>query len=290
VAVRPAPSPAVAARAAALLGWTPTSWRKVVGGYTPAARFIAARGAERAFVKIATTPLTADFLRREGFVYERLAGSFMPRFVGWQDDEISPILIIEDLSEARWPPPWDSASVEAVLGRIDMLHASSAPLRSLSDVHGHTKGGWASVAQDPAPFLSLGLASREWLLRALPPLLEAESACPRDGSSVCHFDLRSDNICLMRGEVRFVDWPAACLGNPQLDLGGWLPSLCFEGGPRPDDLLPDAPQVAAWVSGYFAGRAGLPVIPDAPFVRRVQREQLTTALPWVARALKLGEL
>jgi hypothetical protein len=285
-----APSPANVARAAALLGWTPTSWRKAVGGYTPAARFVVARGAERAFVKIATTPLTARFLRHEAFVYERLTGPFMPRFIGWQDDAEAPFLVTEDLSEARWPPPWDAASVEALVAQVETLHAARAPLRGFADVHRHDNSGWASVAADPASFLGLGLVSREWLIQALPPLLEAEAACLLDGESVCHFDLRSDNICLTSGGVRFIDWPAACLGNPQLDLGGLLPSLCFEGGPRPDDLLPDAPQVAAWVSGYFAARAGLPIIPDAPFVRRVQREQLTTALPWVSRALKLGDL
>ena len=110
-------------------------------------------------------------------------------------------------------------------------------------------------------------------------------------TSVCHFDLRSDNICLTATGAKFVDWSDACLGNPRLDLGFWLPEiLCFEGGPLPETILPDAPEVAAWVSGYFAARAGLPNVPDAPFVRRVQREQLTTALPpWVARALKLGD-
>ena len=51
--------------------------------------------------------------------------------------------------------------------------------------------------------------------------------------------------------------------------------------------MPGAPEVAALVSGFFASRAGLPIIPDAPFVRRVQREQLSTALPWVQRALGL---
>ena len=64
---------------------------------------------------MATTPVTTDHLRREGFVYERLTGQFMPRFIGWQDDEDAPILAIEDLSETRWPPPWDTRSVEAVL-------------------------------------------------------------------------------------------------------------------------------------------------------------------------------
>ncbi len=57
--------------------------------------------------------------------------------------------------------------------------------------------------------------------------------------------------------------------------------------PQPEELLPDAPEIAAWVSGYFASRAGLPDIPSAPRVRKVQREQLSTALPWAIRALGL---
>jgi len=157
----------------------------------------------------------------------------------------------------------------------------------MKEIHGDKIEGWAMVARDPRPFLRLGFAGADWLEAALPVLVEAEAACRLEGTALTHFDLRSDNICFTdRGPV-FVDWAAACLGNPDVDLGGWLPSLAFEGGPPPDAVLPNAPEVAAWVSGYFAARAGLPTIPDAPFVRRVQREQLTTALPWVQRALKL---
>lgn len=284
------PSPAVAARAARVLGWTPTSWRPVAGGYTPAARYAVAAGPERAFVKVATTPLTATLLRREGVVYQRLGGPFMPALIGWDDHDREPILVIEDLSHARWPPPWDSRSLEAVLDGIAAMHAASADLASFSTVHGPRSSGWASVAADPGPFLALGLTSCEWLDRALPRLTQAEAECRTAGPSVVHFDLRSDNICLAPTGAKFVDWAEACLGDPRADLGFWLPSLCFEGGPPPEDLLPDAPEVAAWVCGFFAVRAGLPDIPDAPFVRRVQREQLSTALPWAARALKLGDL
>ena len=283
----PEPSPEVAARAGAVLGWTPTAWRPVIGGYTPAARYVASAGGERAFVKVATTPSTAIQLRREGHVYERLAGPFMPRLVGWDDHPAEPLLIIEDLSAARWPPPWDTPSVDAVLERLDAVHATRAPLPTFAEAHGADMEGWASVAADPAAFLSLGLASPEWLARSLPALIEAEAGCPLEGGTAAHFDVRSDNICLAGDGAKLVDWNGACLGNPDLDLGFWLPSLRFEGGPAPEEVLPSAPQVAAVVSGYFAARAGLPVIADAPFVRRVQREQLGTALPWVARALKL---
>ena len=74
-----------------------------------------------------------------------------------------------------------------------------------------------------------------------------------------------------------IDWAEACCGNAALDLGG----------PLPEQLLPDRPEIAAWLCGYFAARAGLPTIPDAPRVRQVQREQLGTALPWMVRALAL---
>jgi thiamine kinase-like enzyme len=286
--VEPAPSLAVAARAARLLGWTPASWRPIGGGYTPAARYVASAAGERAFVKVATTPLTAEHLRREGFVYERLGGPFMPGFIGWEDHEREPILVIEDLSQASWPPPWKERSPDAVLEQIDAMHATPAQLRSFSAVHGAVPRGWATVAQAPGPFLALGLTSREWLVRALPKLTQAEAACPVEGASIAHFDLRSDNICFSRGRAIFIDWGEACLSNAKFDLGFWLPSLAFEGGPRPQTILPNEPEIAAKVSGFFAAHAGLPAVPGAPFVRRVQREQLTTSLPWACAALRLG--
>ena len=47
------------------------------------------------------------------------------------------------------------------------------------------------------------------------------------------------------------------------------------------------PNLVSLVTGYFAARAGLPVIPHAPLVREVQLTQLRVALPWAARALGL---
>jgi hypothetical protein len=284
------PSQLLTDRAASLLGWTPQSWRRVARGYTPAARYLVSNSRDRAFVKIATTPLTAKLLRQESVAYQRVQGIFMPRLIGWSNDDLEPMLIIEDLSEGLWPPPWHRNLVDAVLEQIAAMHSSPADLPKFGDAHRPDAGGWAAVAEDPRPFLNLGLASSNWLVRALPKLVEAEGNCRTEGSSLTHFDLRSDNICATGSGVKFVDWSAACLGNPVLDLGFWLPSLCFEGGPQPDELLPDAPEVAAWISGFFAARAGRADIPDAPLVRHVQREQLRTSLPWVTRALRLNDL
>jgi fructosamine-3-kinase len=270
-----------------VLGWRPASWRAVFGGYTPARRYVVSDGDRRAFVKVAANPITADMLRREVRAYAAVQGPFMPRFIGWSDDPAAPLLVIEDLSAATWPPPWTAAMIDEVLEQVAAMHAWRVELPALTSFDPDASDGWSAVASDPAPFLSLGLAAPAWLEAALPALVAAEARCSTDGEALTHYDLRSDNICIAADGAKFIDWAAAARGNPALDLGFWLPSLELEGGPAPEAILPGRPEVAAAVSGYFAARAGLPIIPSAPRVRDVQRAQLQTALPWAARALGL---
>ncbi len=68
---------------------------------------------------------------------------------------------------------------------------------------------------------------------------------------------------------------------------GWTQGLETS---RPRPLADGAREVTALVSGYFAARAGLVVLPDAPGVRNIQLEQLKTALPWAQHALALPPL
>ena len=273
-----------------LLGAKLESWRRVEGGYTPALRLLCRTARGSFFAKIGTTPLTSRMLRREIRNYESISGDFIPPLVGWEDDAGAPILLIEDLSAAHWPPPWDEQKIELALSQINVMHSTPAELEPFAQAHPEFGSSWQTVAADCAPFLSLGLVDERWLEIALPLLIAAENACSTDGASLTHWDLRSDNICLIGSRVIFVDWNLACMSNPQLDLGFWLPSLAAEGGPEPERILPHAPEVAALVAGYFAARAGLPQIVDAPRVRWVQRQQLETALPWAIRALELPPL
>lgn len=282
-----APGRELAARMERLVGARVESYRRVEGGYTPALRLLCETAGSSFFAKVGTTPLTRESLRREIHVYNSLRGDFMPRLLASEDDESEPVLVIEDLSAHRWPPPWDARLVDTTLAQIDAMHRAPAALETYAQVHGATQKNWRAVAADPAPFLALGMADDEWLDAALPALMSYEESCPTAGDSLTHWDLRSDNICAAGGRVLFVDWNGACLSNPRLDLGFWLPSLAYEGGVAPEKILPDAPGVAARVAGYFASRAGLPGIADAPRVRTVQRRQLETALPWAARALDL---
>ena len=104
-----------------------------------------------------------------------------------------------------------------------------------------------------------------------------------------HLDVRSDNLCFVPRGAVLVDWNCACLANGDLDIGFWLPSLQAEGGPAPEAVVGRRPELAALVSGYFAWRAGLPDIPEAPRVRLVQKQQLGPALAWAVRALGLPD-
>jgi Ser/Thr protein kinase RdoA (MazF antagonist) len=242
-----------------------------------------------AFVKIGATPGTAASLRSEREVFERLKGRFMPELLAWSDGD-RPTLILEDLSGEHWPPPWKPEHVEAVIAALADLHSTKADLKPFAAAHADFPPGWSLVAKDPIPFLSLNLASAEWLERALPTLIECEAHAKTEGDSPTHWDVRSDNLCLSKRGAVLIDWNGACLSNPKLDMAFWLPSLVSEGGPLPENLLPDFPEGAAFVSGFFALYAGLPPVPGAPGVRGVQLEQLKPALAWAIRAMDLPPL
>jgi aminoglycoside phosphotransferase (APT) family kinase protein len=136
--------------------------------------------------------------------------------------------------------------------------------------------------------LSLGLCSRAWLDRALPILLEAADRRLLHGTALLHTDVRSDNLCFRDGATVLVDWNHASVGNAQIDVAFFLPSLRLEGGPPPREVAPCVtPGLAAHVAGFFAGHAGLPAPSTAPRVRDIQRRQLEVALPWAAALLDL---
>lgn len=276
------------ARIGDLTGRHPTGFRRAAGGYTPAERWVVElEGGDRAFAKIGVDSRTAGWLRDEHRAYSVLAGEFMPRLRGWDDGE-RPLLLLEDLSRCFWPPPWDASRVDQVLEALAALRAVDAA--GVLPPVGELTGGWRQVAADPEPFLSLGLATGRWLRDHAPVLVAAAAEASLDGPSPAHLDVRSDNLCFRGGKAVLVDWNHAVVAHPDLDIAGWAPSLHAEGGPPPEEILPGAGPLAAVISGYFADRAGRPVIPTAPRVRHVQRRQLRTALPWAVRALGLASL
>lgn len=280
--------PDAVVRTERLLGATVETWNRVeTRGYATNGHWIVElRNGSRAFVKhAAPVDPCPRWLRDEYAVYTAVSGPFMPQLLAWEDDPERPLLVLEDLSDARWVPPWEDGDVEAVLTALAEV-AATRPSGPLSRFEDYGIPSWETVAEDPAPFLSTGLAGPDWLERALPVLVNASKRTPLAGDAVLHCDVRSDNLCLREGQAILFDWNHARLGNPALDIAGWLPSLNLEGGPGPDEIG-GADECAAFVAGFFASRAGLPPPEGAPTVRLFQREQAEVAIPWACRVLGL---
>jgi hypothetical protein len=278
-------------RVARLARKRPVRWERALGGYTPAERWLVSfDDASSCFLKAATNEWTADALRAEYNVYSQVTADFLPRLVGWDNGQPQPVLLLEDLSPAHWPPPWRTGDIEAVLATLREVR--ELDITGLPDVRLHSAcvNLWLNVEREPEDFLSLGLASAAWLERCLPVLKQAAGAAPFAGDDVVHFDVRSDNLCFDGSRCLLVDWNHASRGNGDLDIATWLPSLEAEGGPAPETLFPRGAELAAWMSGYWAWGAGRPPPPGGPRLREIQRAQLRSSLPWAVRMLGLPPL
>jgi hypothetical protein len=233
----------------------------------------------RAFIKTGRIDPSPGWIRHEAAILRALDAPFGPRFLGFEDGD-APLLVLEDLMPARWPPPWKQGDVDLVLAALQEVAAARADVPRVETV---LENGWRTIADDPEPFLSTELRDRAWLERMLPQLIQAVDAAPAHGDSLLHCDVRSDNLCIKDGRCVLVDWNHARLGNPKIDIAFWLPSLALERGPDPTRFGVD--EFAAVVAGFFAAHAGLPKPPGAPTVRAFQRAQAQVALDWVERVL-----
>lgn len=278
----------IAERVSQLLGCRVVSLHQIESrGYAAAYHGVAVlEDGLTVFVKAGTEEVTSGFLRKEIRFYRSFRAPFMPVFHG-ADDGDPPILVIEDLGRERWPPPWDLNAVGSVRRALENV-ATSEPPQWIEPVDRQwLTGGWAQIERDPEPFLATRVRSSEWLEASLPVLRDASESAPVDGDALLHLDVRSDNICLTERGAVLVDWNQACVGNPELDVAAWLPSLRLEGGPDPEEVLTGGGGFASVLAGFFASRVGLPPPPTAPQVREIQRAQLEVALAWASRELDL---
>jgi len=272
-----------------LLGVPVVAWRPVAGtGWSVSRRGVAGLADGRTvFAKLGDVPSTVEAIRTECAVYPLLQGPFVPRLLA--ADPAVPVLVVEDLSAATWPPPWTPDLVDQLERLFAELAAAPAPagLPALAD-RVRAEGAWELVAADPAPLLATGLVAAAWLDRSLPALLDAQARAPVAGDRLLHFDVRSDNLCFRDGRALLVDWNLATAGDPRWDRQLMVHTIQMEGGPAARELAPDPePGILAWTAGYFAARAGLPPPEGAPRVRGFQRAQLEVVLPWAAEVLGL---
>jgi hypothetical protein len=284
-----------AERIAAATGRTPVSLASAPGHGAPSnRRWIALFGdGSTAFAKIAAYGYTAEWLRTEHSNYLALDGrAFLPRLLGWHDDGSAPTLVVEDLSSREWPPPWSAERVDAVLATLGELRAAEVPAalgpspqRELVD----PMEGWAAIRADPVDAIELGVFDLEWFSRSSGVLETAAAEAVLSGPTLVHGDVRSDNLCIRGSRAVLVDWNLACRGSDTFDLASWLPSLHHEGGPEPWTLLPGHGAVAALLAGFFLEHARRAPIPQAPHVRRLQRDQGVVALRWACHELDIPD-
>jgi hypothetical protein len=268
--------PAAVVRAEALLSVEAEVWARVVRkGYSLNEHWtVGFADGTNTFLKLARIDPSPQWLRDEAAVLAAVHGPVAPRLIAFEDGA-EPLLVLEDLLPARWPPPWREGDVERVLEVLADVAGRHADVPRFA---AEDWNGWRAVEADPEPFLATELRDASWLERMLPALGAATDAAPLDGDALLHCDVRSDNLCVKDGHVVLVDWNHARIGDARIDVAFWLPSLALERGPRPERFGVD--EYAALVAGFFASRAGLPPPAGAPRVREFQRAQAAVALDW----------
>jgi hypothetical protein len=276
------------ARVERLLGSRPVAWHHGRGGWTTNERWsLDLTDGRRAFAKMAPVAVMGDFLRTEVANLSRFESDLRCEILAWDDDPERPLLVLEDLRDARWPPPWEPGDIERVRATLERIWSLPNEGLAPGGNFGEMFSGWSKIAASPDGFVSLGIATREWLDRCVGALIDAERSAVFDGDDFLHMDVRSDNICFAGDRVVFVDWNWAVKGHRDLDLSCWLPSLRLEGGPLPEEVQAGLGTYAAAGSGFLAANAPTPPPPTAPHVRRFQLRQLRMALPWTCRELGL---
>ncbi|MDQ1322968.1 MAG: hypothetical protein QG587_302 [Chloroflexota bacterium] len=278
----------VIAALTALLGEAPRSWEPRAGGHTLAgkARATLSSGSS-VFVKWALGPGSAA-LRDEIRVLSTVRGSFLPLVVAWSLDPA--ILVLEDLSSARWPPPYpaDCAPLwEALEAKAGVKPPPGLPcLEDWPD----SRNRWRRVLEDPEPFLALGVATDRWLASAADDLIAAEDSVRLAGTQLVHNDLFSANVVFSGDRALFVDWATAAVGNAELDAAAAILSLRVDGGPTDHPPLYNEPGFAAMLAGHNALEAPAPLPawakPDST-MRSEQLGDLRHALAWASEELGL---
>jgi phosphotransferase family enzyme len=253
-------------------------WEPLGGGYTRAAKWIARlRDGTKVFVKSAE--------ERELLVYQHVRGPFLPTVYDLHTEADRVLLVLEDLSDAHWPPPYPD-DLSPLFAGLDAVAASpTPPLRPLEEPAFRP---WARFQRDPEPLLSLGVCSEKWLTTALPALADAEGEIPVVGAQLVHNDIWADNLCFADRGTVFVDWSEARVGNAEIDVAFALLTLQVGGVATPP--VENAPALAAFVTGIVAFEASSPLpawTTEDSTLRQDQLADLRVALPWTAELLGL---
>jgi aminoglycoside phosphotransferase (APT) family kinase protein len=111
------------------------------------------------------------------------------------------------------------------------------------------------------------------------------------GQTLCHVDVRSDNILLTDDRVVFVDWNWTAVGPSWFDAALLLLEVRSAGGPDPDKVAATHPLLrdvdpatitafVAAVTGMFVRNSRRPAPPGLPTLRAFQAAYAEALLAW----------
>lgn len=276
------------------IGKRAKSWHVPDCGLSAAFRYtVVLEDASKVFVKASTDDETEEWLRTEYLVLSSINSKFAPGVVAWIDDPGNyPVLISEDLSHAYWPAShagvtWRAGDYDLLFNALQNL-SSIEPPAGLRKMQNYKQSLWSKIAHSPASFLKLQLCSEQWLSKSINTLIHAESKRDITGSCLVHNDTRSDNICILDKQVKFVDWSHAAMGRASRNLSVLLPTLHLEGGPIPYEIMPDAGGEAT----VQAAEHILRLLSDTSmpeWLQGVFRKIISIELSWAASCLNLEQ-
>ncbi len=269
------------------------------GGFSPglASRLVLQDG-RRVFAKAISAgrdPRSPGLYRREIDVMAALPATVPVPRLRWSYDDGDWVMLVLDDVDGRMPmQPWDHRELSRVLAALEELSDTLTPApisaTSIVDDLADNLRSWQVIAEDPVLIGRLD----SWTQQNLPELvaLEAGWAEAARGETLCHADLRSDNLLLTEDRVMVVDWPYAVTGARWVDALLFLPSVAATSSIDPQQVWkefrparaadPDAVNaVLAAVAGDFRYQSLLPDPANLPTLRAHQRDKAAAAASWL---------
>jgi Phosphotransferase enzyme family len=278
---------------AAATSTQPASSRHVVAGHTHAEKWVVTLADGRAvFVKAGTAPSARAQIGREREIIGSVRAPFMPRVYGGAGGDEWATLVMEDLSDGHWPPPYpdDGRALLEAVARVGDVAPPAIVARRPS---GRPLGTyWERIVADPEPVLAHGSFSRAWLERCTPELVAAESRARLDGDDFLHDDVWHGNVCYVDRGAVLIDWASASIGDRRLDLAYALLSIRSTGATPPLVDFEDEGAYASLLAGADAYNAAQQVnesIVRASALREGWLHDLRYALVWVCGLLGLPQ-
>lgn len=266
------------------------------GGYSAASRWIVERpDGARAFIKATSPPAPAGLsgAEKESIVGHADLGDVVPALLGavFGGDDSPTVLVLEDLSDARWGTPVTPADARSLRDALETLASRPAPwgLDPLAPHATHDRG-WRHV--DPEAAERVGIAPAAWIERHRDVLVAASDTVDVSGDSLVHDDLWLQNWCRAERGAVLVDWAGAALGNARLNHAWGEAGIRASGGPAGIVLGAGEGDHDGWAA-YMAGLATSFLVGDEqhaeamPRLHATQAREAIACITWACDALEI---